>query len=198
MSVNQTDRSATSAVRRAQIVDAAIEVIAEVGYARASYARIAAAAGLSSTRFLSYHFESKGELMRAVVQQVIGQIGGYVGDRIRPQRTAAAMLRTYLESVVGFIDTHRAPMIALTEVLLGTGFEDGIAGDRAATADLESILRHGQSTGEFRDFDPAVMATVVQRSVDGLPFVLQSDPDFDCAGYAREVVTIFELATARR
>lgn len=187
----------TSGVRRAQIIDAAVLVIADVGYARASYARIATAAGLSSTRFLSYHFESKGELMAAVVGQVIGQIGQFVGDRVRQQCTAAGMLRSYLESVVEFVDTHRAPMIALTEVLLGSGFEEGIAGDRAATADLAAILRHGQATGEFRDFDPAVMATVVQRAVDGLPFALQADPDLDCAGYAREVVTIFELATAR-
>ena len=41
------------------------------------------------------------------------------------------------------------------------------------------------------------MATVVQRSVDGLPFALQADPGLDCAAYAREVVTIFELATQR-
>jgi TetR/AcrR family fatty acid metabolism transcriptional regulator len=42
-------RTFTESARRAQIVQAAIETIAEVGYARASYARIAEHAGLSST-----------------------------------------------------------------------------------------------------------------------------------------------------
>lgn len=193
-----TTRSVTSSARREQIIAAAVATIADVGYARASFARIAERAGLSSTRFISYHFAGRGELMAAVVTTVIGSMGEYVGHRIAGQPSATGMLRTYIESVVGFIDANRAPMLALTEIMLGAGFEDGIAADRSATADLESILRSGQSAGEFRDFDPWVMATTVQRSVDGLPFALQADPSIDCAAYARELVTIFELATVRR
>jgi len=190
-------RSVTTDARRAQIIDAATTVIAEVGYARASFSRIAAAAGLSSTRFISYHFTGKSDLMSAVVADVLDSIGTYVGSRVGKQSTAAGMLQAYIESVVGFIDGHRAQMIALAEIMLGAGFDEGMAGDRRATSELESILRLGQQTGEFRDFDPMVMATTVQRSVDGLPFALRSDPTIDCAGYARELVSIFELATVK-
>lgn len=200
MSVNiaSTDaRTVTSSARRRQIIDAAIEVIAESGYAKASFARIAEEAGLSSTRFISYHFQGKGELMAAVVADVIGGIGDHVGQRVQAETTAAGMLRTYIEAVVGYIGIHRAPMIALTEVMLGAGFDDGIAGDQAATGHLERILREGQASGEFRDFDPWVMATAIQRSVDGLPFALQANPGIDLAAYARELVTLFELGTAR-
>jgi AcrR family transcriptional regulator len=188
----------TSSARREQIIAAAIAVIADVGYAKASFARIADRAGVSSTRFISYHFDGKAELMAAVASDVIAAIGADVGRRVAAESTEAGMLRSYIEAVVGFIDAHRAPMIALTEIMLGAGFADGLAADRSATEDLESILRFGQSSGEFRDFDPRVMATTVQRSVDGLPFALQADPGIDCAAYARELVTIFELATARR
>jgi hypothetical protein len=107
------------------------------------------------------------------------------------------MLRTYIEAVVEYIDGHRAPMIALTEVMLGAGFGDGIAGDQAATSDLETILRAGQASGEFRDFDPWVMATAVQRSVDALPFALRTNPGIDLGSYAAEMVTLFALGTAR-
>jgi AcrR family transcriptional regulator len=188
----------TSRARREQIITAAVAVIADVGYARASFARIAERAGLSSTRFISYHFAGKGELMAAVVRDVVASIAEEVGSRIAGESTASGMLRSYIEAVVGFIDANRAEMIALTEIMLGGGFDDGIAADRSATADLESILTFGQSSGEFRDFDPWVMATTVQRSVDGLPFALQADPAIDCASYAGELVTIFELATVRR
>ena len=191
-------RSVTSSARREQIIAAAIGTIADVGYARASFARIAERAGLSSTRFISYHFAGKGELMAAVVSEVIASIGEHVGRRIAGESTATGMLRGYIEAAVGYIDANRAPMIALTEIMLGVGFDDGLAADRSATADLESILRFGQSSGEFRDFDPWVMATTVQRSVDGLPLALQADPAIDCASYAGELVTIFELATTRR
>jgi AcrR family transcriptional regulator len=197
MSVNPDPRTATSRARREQIIAAAVAVIADVGYARASFARIAEHAGLSSTRFISYHFAGKGELMAAVVNDVIASIADVVGSRIAGQSTATGMLRSYIEAVVGFIDANRAPMIALTEIMLGSGFDDGVAADRSATADLESILKFGQSSGEFRDFDPWVMATTVQRSVDGLPFAVQADPAIDCAAYAGELVTIFELATRR-
>ena len=185
-------------MRREQIITAAVAVIADVGYARASFARIAERAGLSSTRFISYHFAGKGELMAAVVRDVVASIAEEVGSRLAGESTASGMLRTYIEAVVSFIDANRAEMIALTEIMLGGGFDDGIAADRSATADLESILTFGQSSGEFRDFDPWVMATTVQRSVDGLPFALQADPAIDCASYAGELVTIFELATMRR
>lgn len=188
----------TSHVRRAQIVEAAIAVIAEVGYARASFARIADHAGLSSTRLISYHFNSRSDLMDAVVADVIGRIGRHVGERIALQSTAAGRLREYILAVVCFIDHQRASMVALAEVVLGAGFEEGIAADRSATEGVEAILLQGQQTGEFRRFDARVMATTVQRSVDGLPFLLRSEPDLDCAGYAAELVTLFELATTSR
>ncbi|MEP7024912.1 MAG: TetR family transcriptional regulator, partial [Actinomycetota bacterium] len=59
MSVSISDRAArsvTAMARRSQIVTATIDVIAEVGFGQASFARIAERAGLSSTRLISYHF----------------------------------------------------------------------------------------------------------------------------------------------
>ncbi len=201
MSVNGVPgdtRSVTSSARRRQIIDAAIAVIAESGYARASFARIAERAGLSSTRFISYHFKGKSDLVAAVVQDVTTGIGLYVGERVQAETTAAGMLRSYIEAVVGYIDEHRAPMVALTEVMLNADAYDVIEGDEAAIGHLEAILREGQESGEFRDFDPVVMATAVQRSVDGLPFALRMNPDMDLGNYAAELVTLFSLGTEMR
>jgi len=189
-------RSVTSRARRAQIVEAAIAVIAEVGYAKASFSRIADHAGLSSTRLISYHFRSRSELMEAVLTDVIERIGREVGEGVGLEETAAGRLSAYILSVVGFIDHQRASMVALAEVMLGAGFEEGIEADLSATEGVEAILLHGQRSGEFGRFDTRVMATTVQRSLDGLPFLLRSEPDLDCARYAAELVTLFELATA--
>jgi AcrR family transcriptional regulator len=60
-------RTFTESARRAQIVTAAIEVIAEVGYAKASFSRIAKQAALSSTGMISYHFAGKDDLLTACV-----------------------------------------------------------------------------------------------------------------------------------
>ncbi len=188
--------SPTNRARRQQIVAAAVSVLAESGYSKTSFARIAEHAELSSTRLISYHFRGKDDLMTAVVAHVIGALGSYVGELVGSQPTANGQLRAYIQGVVGFVDSHRTEMIALTEVMLGAGFEDGIKADESAVGHLEKILLRGQRTGEFRPFDAAVMAAVVQRSVDGLPFALRADPSMDCGHYARELTTLFGLATA--
>ncbi len=188
-------QSVTNQARRRQILTAAVAVLAGSGYRKTSFARIAEHAGLSSTRLISYHFRGKSDLMSAVVSDVLGSLGSQVGESVGRQNSAAGQLRTYIREVVGFIDTHRAEMVALTEVMMGAGFEEGITADESAAGHLEQILLRGQRTGEFRTFNAAVMATVVQRSVDGLPFALRVNPSMDCALYAGELVTLFELAT---
>src|SRR5690349_11588172 len=53
----QKERTFVETARRAQIVDAAIDVLAEHGYPNTSFAKIAARAGLSSTGMISHHFD---------------------------------------------------------------------------------------------------------------------------------------------
>ncbi len=188
-------RSVTEQARRAQIVTAAIAVIAEGGYGQASFARIAERAGLSSTGLISYHFANRGELMEQVAARVIAEITEFMGERMAGATGAADALRRYIDGNVAFVETHRAEMKALLEIFLGGAFDYDAGQDRAAKSPVEDILRAGQASGEFRNFDVTVMATMIQRAVDGLPFLLTDDPDFDTRTYAREVITAFDLAT---
>jgi AcrR family transcriptional regulator len=187
--------SVTATARRAQIVAATAEVIAEVGYSQASYARIAAHAGLSSTRLISYHFAGKDELIAAVADDVMSAIGAFMHERVGAESTAAGMLRAYIEGTIEFIAANQARMTALMEIVLNGALHWDGETDREVVGPLEGILRKGQADGEFRDFDPRVVATTVQRSIDGLPLLLAADPDLDLAAYARELVTLFELGT---
>src|SRR5579875_2306457 len=180
-------RSVIEQARRAQIVTAAIAVIAETGYGRASFARIAERAGLSSTGLISYHFASRTELMEQVAHRVIAEITAFMGDRMAGATGAADALRRYIDGNVAFVETHRAEMKALLEIFLGGAFDYDAGQDRAAKSPVEQILRAGQASGEFRTFDLTVMATMIQRAVDGLPFLLTDDPDFDTRIYAGEV-----------
>lgn len=185
----------TVTARRAQIVAATVEVIAEFGYAKASFARIAARAALSSTRLISYHFAGKDELIAAVTREVIDSIGRYAASRLAVADSAAGMLRAYIMAMVEFTAAHRVSMTALMEIVLGGGLRHDAAADRDVVGPVEAILRRGQADGEFREFDVVVMATAVQRAVEGLPFLLQARPELDCAAYGRELVTLFELGT---
>ena len=55
--------------RRAQIVQAAIETIAEVGYTKATFARIAERADISPG-LISYHFSSREKLIAQVIAHI--------------------------------------------------------------------------------------------------------------------------------
>src|ERR1700729_4645573 len=91
-----TGRTFTEAGRRAQIVAAAIDTIADVGYANASFARIASRAGLSSTGLISYHFAGKSDLMAQVVEETVAAMSGYMTERMAGCSSAAGALETYI------------------------------------------------------------------------------------------------------
>lgn len=190
----QVTRSLASEVRRAQILDATIAVVAEEGFARATFARIAERGGLSSTRLISYHFAGKDELVAALVEHVVTGIGAHVGERVRAATTARARLTAYVEGVVSYADAHRAPMSALLQVAMA-GAGGSAMQEPSDLGHLERILRDGQDAGEMRAFDVGVMATTVQRAVEVVPFRLQAEPDLDCTAYAAELVELFDRAT---
>jgi AcrR family transcriptional regulator len=188
-------RSITATARRAQIVTAAIDTIAELGYQQASFARIAERAGLSSTRLISYHFNGKDELIGQIVTEVIGELSAFMAQRMAATTSARDALATYISANAEFVAQHRTKMTAFLAIFLGGGFSYQTGDELVQVSPVEEILVRGQRDGEFRDFDTTVMATLVQRAVEGLPFLLASRPDLDPAGYAREVVTTFDKAT---
>jgi AcrR family transcriptional regulator len=63
----QKERTFIETARRAQIVDTAIDLLAEHGYPDTSCAKIAKRAGLSSTGMISYYFAGKDDLIREVI-----------------------------------------------------------------------------------------------------------------------------------
>lgn len=196
------ERSVTSQARRAQIVAAAIDVIAGEGYRQATFARIADRAGLSSTRLISYHFKGKDDLIRAVVAGVYTDLGQFMQQKLRDHPTMRGALAAYIHSLVDYIAVHQRQMQALLTVFLEHRFEDQTPSydsdsERRATAALEEILRTGQRNGEFRRFDIFVMATTIQRALDGIPFLLRVHTDLDLDRHASELATLFDLATRR-
>jgi AcrR family transcriptional regulator len=190
-------------VRRQQIVEATIEAVAALGYRAATFAKIAERSGLSSTRLISYHFAGRDELMSATVGHVYDHLGRHVADRLAAADGPRAELAAYVRAVVGFVDGHRTEMQALSRIFVGFRDESGLSRTYDADTDeqvigtVEEILRRGQDDGVFRAFDPFVMGSLVQRSVDGIAFLLETRPELDLAAYADELVETFDIATRR-
>lgn len=189
-------RSEVSAARREQIVDATVVTLAELGYARCSFVEIMKRASLSSTRLISYHFENRDELMAQVASRVVAQLGAHVETKVRAADSPAAAVRAYVEANLDYMNTHRAEMAALTDLLFAAGLrvsaEQGSSGVDALTA----IIGDGCRAGQFRDVDPKVAATIVQRSLEGAALLLRDDPVIDLADHAAELLRFFEAALA--
>lgn len=187
-------KSVTEQARRAQIVAAAIEALAELGYAATTFKQIARRAGLSSTGLISYHFASKQDLVDAVRAEVVREFTGFVLARLDLGTTAADELDAFLSANVRFLAEHRAHALALHEVRPHVSAAGAAREDAAKMADL---LRAGQRAGEFRDFDAEAMALFVLALRDGVLARVGERAEVDLDLCERELRTMVRLATRR-
>lgn len=193
----QVKRTFTSEARRAQIIDAAIETIAEMGLSGASYAQIAQRAELSSTRLISYHFTDRAELMDAVVREVFRT----AGEIIRPSATGPAQqLREIIEGNARFFAQYRRHVIAVRDIVNNFRGPDGnrvygLELHEPEFAVISDLFRAGQAAGEFRRFDPRIMAMTMRHALDGMAGHVADNPDVDVDAYTREMLALFEAGT---
>jgi AcrR family transcriptional regulator len=189
------------AARRAQIIDAAIETVATVGYARASLARIAQQAKTSKS-VVSYHFAGKDDLLVQVVTKIYTDTWAFMEPRIAAETSAAGKLRAYITAELDYMRLHRSRLLAVANIVTNHRADDGTlrfppGAEESVVTVLSEILRGGQEDGEFRDFDPRVVAVTVSQALDGALGQWVTAPTTDLEAYAAELTTLFDLATRR-
>ncbi|MEV0281169.1 TetR/AcrR family transcriptional regulator [Streptomyces sp. NPDC050610] len=194
--------SFTETGRRAQIVAAAIDVIAETGYHQASFAKIAERAGLSSTGMISYHFDGRDDLMREVVAEVMRVSEAYVRPRIEAHESPSARLRASIESNLDLLAEYPNHLPAIVEVLSNLrGGDPGMASFLDVTEGNLALqveqIRKAQRAGEFCAFDPWVMVRAIRAAIDDVVRRATHDPDFDARGAGRELADLFDRATRK-
>ncbi|SFK72470.1 transcriptional regulator, TetR family [Streptosporangium canum] len=191
-------RSFIEEARRAQIIAAAIEVIAAGGFAKASLAAIAKHAGISKG-VISYHFAGKDELMEEVVNQIYDTIAERVLTSMKGQETATELLRTQVLSVAGHMRGHRTQLQALGEIF--HNLRDaagkpryGVQSSEELYTSLERLYELGQRTGEFRSFDIRVMAVTHSAAIDAMFEYWVVHPEHDLDAHAIELADLLESA----
>ncbi|MCG5214757.1 TetR/AcrR family transcriptional regulator [Streptosporangium sp. KLBMP 9127] len=187
------------AARRAQIIDATIETVATLGYAQTSLARIAERAQTSKS-VISYHFTSRDDLLEQVVTQIYDDAWAAIAPRLEAATGGPAKLRAYIESNLTYLKSHRSRLLAVADITGSHRAPDGTprfetVGEQTGIGVLTGILRQGQNEGDFRAFDPRIVALTVSQALVGVLGQWALDPATDLDACAAELVTLFDLAT---
>jgi TetR/AcrR family transcriptional regulator len=146
-------RDAEATQRR--LLEAGAELFAEIGYEAATLERLAEAAGVTKA-MVRYHFEDKGGLYRAVLEESFDHIALTIAAARDADLQPAVKLTAYVRTLAKAIQER--PHIG---ALLVTDYAAGrIAHDKALTASLmrfsqstATVLAEGQRAGAFRKLD---------------------------------------------
>lgn len=182
--------------RRAQIIDAAITTLTKQGYAKASLARIATEASISTSLIL-YHFTDKQALMLEVMKKVNGSWTAYIDEQLQQATSSQRALRHYIEASLAFMGTRPKYFGALTELtfnardLFGSQERGKMSEDPSITR-LTQILSQGQRQNEFKKFDPLMMAFLIRGAIDQFLGYMSMYNQFDLGAYTEHVVATFE------
>lgn len=197
-SPGQKLRTFIDEARRTQLVESTIEILAEQGFARTSLAEIARHAGVSKG-VISYHFKGKDELIQEVVVQVYRESETWLGEIADLDAPAGEKLRRYMADTFAFLKTDRKRFKAFMEIFLNYRKPDGNlyyddSVDESTLQFVETVLREGQAKGEFRAFDPHIMAICLRSMVDAAAVRLIAEPSLDLDVFSAELAAIFERA----
>jgi len=170
--------------RRQRILSVAQRLLTQNGWRSTTLAQIAKEAGVSAPGLL-HHFESKEQLLHAVLQardadddanadltgDIIAQVGG-VSDRFR---RAPDLIGTFIVLMIENLD----PDAPLHDRLLSRY--------RSALDVISEGIRRGQRAGQYRtDLDPVVKAVEIVAFINGMETSWLLDPSIPLTEVFRE------------
>ena len=197
MATNPKAPTLIEEVRRKQIVDTAIETIAERGFSHTTLNDIAKKAGVS-TGVITYHFKNKDDLIEQSIKKLLDAPNAYVISRVDKQSTHRDRLRAYITANIEFMREHRSHSVALIYSFGSIGSEHErhriMARQHAKIRKyLAKILRAGQEAKEFGAFHAETVAQILFATLEGLMLQSVLDEDaIDLTLCAEELIHIAE------
>jgi TetR/AcrR family transcriptional regulator, fatty acid metabolism regulator protein len=189
-------------IRREQIIEAALGLIAAQGVRQLSVAALARRVGLVPSA-LYRHFKNKQEIVSAAVEHIRGRVGENLKEVCAATPHALERLEMVMMRVVKMI----RELQAMPRIVFAEGVSDQPEPKRYAyemlkgvLAELESILRQGQERGEVRqDIDAASLAVMFWSQIPALVILWKlSDGRFDVTRQAERSWKLFrEVLQAR-
>ena len=181
----------TEAERR--LLEAAAELIGEVGPSRVTLATVGERAGYSRG-LVNHHFGSKAALMQRVADAVTERFRDALIEGDRPEPVTGELLRlvrTYADIVADPPPVHRARLVLMADAV-ATASPDVrpamVDADRAFRASIARSIERGVASGELApDVDPTGLATVIVGMLRGVTFQAMIDGQVDLDACRQEI-----------
>jgi TetR/AcrR family acrAB operon transcriptional repressor/TetR/AcrR family transcriptional repressor of mexAB-oprM operon len=167
---------------RKQLMTAAIDCFARLGYQGTTIERIARAAGVTKGA-IYYHFRDKEQLLFEAVKDRVQGFEAQVLEEVAPAGDAIANLRRVIDACFfhATVSNHRRFIITLmvealdTNPRLSAEFRSIL---RRMRAFLAGIVRRGQQQGVLRgDVAPEAVAALVAGGIIGAEVQHYQDPE---------------------
>lgn len=153
---------------REELVESAMRLFAERGVASTSVEAIAETAGYSRGAYHS-NFETRDEILDAVVAHVVGSLGPELVAVLRGQGGVLDRLAAYVRGFLLYCARRPVETRALVAVVahrtaaVASAYDELVA---ASLSDVVALLEEGQRSGELRRFDLVMMASMFRRTLD--------------------------------
>ncbi len=151
---------------RTALLDAARDLIAEIGYAQMSHADITATVGIGRTTFYE-HFSSKEDVLVELVRRDLPpkteEIISSVDSGVRPDERLASLAR----GMVRYVGTDHIGLILHTVVPhLSQDAQRSISeAHRGLTSEFAVVYREGVMTGAFREMPPRFAGRMMEQII---------------------------------
>lgn len=182
--------------KRNQIIEDAISVLVDGGYASATIGNIAKKGGISKG-VITYYFHQKVELMKEIVAYCFASAVPYMEKWMKGLEEPQLLLKGYIESNIRFMFEYKHYVKAMTEIIANARDEAGnllFQEDDSIYEPLIEIINWGQEIGVFRQFSPIIMAKMIRSTIDSFGMYLVQDKQLDMEVVIREVTETFYFA----
>jgi AcrR family transcriptional regulator len=181
--------------RREQLMAAAVQVLADRGYAGATASAIAVLAG-TSKGLLWHYFTDLDDLFEQTARRTLAGLAAVVGASLDLEAPAPEIIRAAVHAAAALQRTHRTERRAMREIVANLRTAAGeLRVDQSDLDELyagqEAIFRRGQQQGQLRaDLDPRLVAVVYQGAVDSMLGYLDAYPETDADQLAGTVADV--------
>jgi AcrR family transcriptional regulator len=159
------DPDPAGAPARERLLDAAVALFAQGGFAGTSTRAIASRAGCNLS-LIRYYFGSKEGLLLAVVRSKAETVGRELAGLVQEASDPADRLRRFLAFAIGFMDRNQdfLRLVFREVVLTGSPIQGEIAPMVAANIGMVTRIL-GEARGRLRGTDPRVAALMALGSL---------------------------------